>query len=241
MGLTLTTVVDGTTITAAAVQGYIETIETYLNEGIASADLQATPGWVQSTHVFKPEFFGSPDPRCELVSGDVHWRKYGDSLYTAAAAHYDLAKGAKVFIPGLQVSFKLNVARTVRVLASFAAFEWGGVGTVNEGAAGSGTVGRVADFYVHQDGVLLDATTRRGLFESGQTDPAAPLASTDVIGALVARKQISYAETNFFASAGQHTMGVYAVLKAPVVTGAAADWRHVFVLQRSIVVDYNMI
>lgn len=239
MGLTLTTVADGTPITAAAVSGYIQTIETYLNEGIAAGDLQASPGWVQSTHVFKPEFFGSPDHRCELVSGDVHWRKHGDSLYSAAAAHYDLAKGAKVFIPGLQVSFKASAGAQVRLLASFAAFEWGGVGTVNEGPSGF-SVGRVADFYLHQDGVLLDAVTRRGLFESGQAAPGAPSLSTDMLGALVARKQISYAETHTFGTSGQHTMGVYAELKEPVTAGSVVDWRHVFVLQRSIVVDYNV-
>ena len=241
MGLSLTTVADGTTITAAAIEGYISTIETYLNEGIASADLLATP-WVESTHVFKPEFFGSPDKRAAFVSGDVHYRIQGDSLYTAAAFHHDLIKNGVAYVPGLQVTFKCPANTYVRVLCSFAAFEWGGIGTVNEGPANLTDPPRGGQFHLHLDGDTFGpfgVTTDRNLYESGMSDPAVPAQGEScVVGALVARKQHSIAEYVLVSTAGTHTIGVSLTIPEPVLTGASYDQRHVFVLQRSIVVDF---
>lgn len=239
MGLSLTTVADGTTITAAAIEGYISTIETYLNEGIASADLLATP-WVESTHVFKPEFFGSPDKRAELVSGDAHYRVQGDSMYTAGAFHHDLIKDGTAYVPGLQVTFKCPANTYVRVLCSFAAFEWGGIGSVNEGPAALTPVPRAGTFKLHLDGAVVGGTTTtRALYESGMSDPAVPTQEEScVVGALVARKQHSIAEYVLVGTAGTHTLGVALTIPEPVLTGASYDQRHVFVLQRSIVVDF---
>lgn len=240
MSLSLTTVVDGTPITAAAINSYITSIETYLNEGIASADLLATP-WVESTHVFKPEFFGAPDKRAELVSGNLHYRVQGDSMYTAAAFHHDLIKNGVAYVPGLQVSFKCPANSMVRVLCSFAAFEWGGIGTVNEGPAALTPLPRAGTFQLHLDGSSgpFGTTTTRPLYESGMSDPAFPTQEEScVVGALVARKQHSIAEYVPVATAGVHTIGVSLTIPAPVLTGASYDQRHVFVLQRSIVVDY---
>ena len=80
MSLTLTTVVDGTLLTAAAVEDYIAKIERYGNEGVANADLDTAP-WVNSVHIFKPEFYGSPSPRTQLVSGMAHYFRKSDNLY----------------------------------------------------------------------------------------------------------------------------------------------------------------
>ena len=84
MSLTLTTVVDGTLLTAAAVEDYIAKIERYGNEGVANADLDTAP-WVNSVHIFKPEFYGSPSPRTQLVSGMAHYFRKSANLYTVAA------------------------------------------------------------------------------------------------------------------------------------------------------------
>jgi hypothetical protein len=237
--LTLTTVADGTTITAAAVQNYISAIETYLNEGIATADVSSAP-WVESYHVFKPEFIGSPDKRAEMVSGDLHYRLQGGSLYTGAAFHHDLIKNGVAYVPGLQVTFKVTGGTWVRVLCSFAAFEWGGIGTVDEGPAVASVAGRAGTFKLHLDGAVIGGTTTsRNLYESGMADPAVPAQEEScVVGALVARKQFSIAEYVYVSGTGVHTIGVQLAIPAPVKTGASWDQRHVFVLQRSIVVDY---
>lgn len=240
MGLSLTTVADGTTITAAAIEGYISTIETYLNEGVVSGDLLST-AWVESTHVFKPEFFGSPDKRAELMSGDAHYRVQGDSMYTAAAFHHDLIKDGTAYVPGLQVTFKCPANTYVRVLCSFAAFEWGGIGAVDEGPAALTPLPRAGTFKLHLDGSTVGGfTTTRPLYESGMSDPAAPTQEEScVVGALVARKQHSIAEYVLVGTAGTHTLGVALTIPKPGIGASASyDQRHVFVLQRSIVVDF---
>tara|TARA_R100001163_G_scaffold62015_1_gene52436 strand:+ start:3261 stop:4100 length:840 start_codon:yes stop_codon:yes gene_type:complete len=48
-------------------------LENWVNGSINEEDLKTDP-WVDSRHVFKPEFYGSPAPRVEAVSGDTHYR-----------------------------------------------------------------------------------------------------------------------------------------------------------------------
>lgn len=234
MGLTLTTVVDGTPITAAAVEDYIAKIERYLNEGVASADLD-TAAWVDSVHIFKPEFYGSPYPRTKLVSGMAHYYRKTDSIYTAAAFNYELGRESYVHVPGLQATLKIPEDNTrVNVNASFAAFEWGGSDTVDEGAtlAPSSVVSKL---YLYQDETQLAHTGRR-LYPSGAT----PTTDAEtVLGALVARKQICMSDSLSF-NAGTRTCGVRVAVQLPTKAGAMADWKHVFVLQRNFVVDYHL-
>jgi hypothetical protein len=234
MGLTLTTVTDGTDITAAAVEDYIAKIERYLNEGVASGDLD-TAAWVDSVHIFKPEFYGAPYPRTKLVSGMAHYYRKTDSIYTAAAFHYNLGRESYVHVPGLQATLKIPDNSTrVNVTASFAAFEWGGSDTVDEGSTLS-PASVVANFYLYQDETQLGHTGRR-IYPSGATP------TTDeetVLGALVARKQVCMSDSLSF-NAGTRTCGVRVGVQFPTISGALVDWKHVFVLQRNFVVDYHL-
>ena len=234
MGLTLTTVVDGTPITAAAVEDYIAKIELYLNEGVASADLDTAP-WVDSVHIFKPEFYGSPSPRTKLVSGMAHYYRKTDSIYTTAAFHYELGRESYVHVPGLQATLKIPENSTrVNVTASFAAYEWGGSDVVDEGSTLSPT-SVVANFYLYQNDTQLAHTGRR-IYPSGETPTTD---ETSVLGALVSRKQICMSDSLSF-NAGTNSCGVRVGVQLPTVTGAMADWKHVFVLQRNFVVDYHL-
>lgn len=239
MGLSLTFVADGTTIDATAVQSYIEQIEYYLNEGIDIADIDAAP-WIDSVHVFKPEFYGSPHPRVKAVSGETQFFRKNDSMYTAAAFHYELSRGGAVHIPGLQATLKIpedNVR--VKVLASFAAFEWGGSDVADEGGAAAVTPAAnstVGQIHLYQDEQRLEYTGRR-LFPSCSTPGG--VNEDSLLGALVARKQVCIADYLEF-DKGIHSVGVRIDINTPTVTGASPDWKHVFVLQRSFVTDYNL-
>lgn len=237
MGLSLTLVADGTTIDATAVQSYIEQIEYYVNEGIDVADLDSAP-WVDSVHIFKPEFYGAPRPRVKAVSGETQFFRKNDSMYTAFASHYNLSRGGAVHIPGLQATLKIpedNVR--VKVLASFAAFEWGGSDVADEGVtlipAANSTVGQI---HLYQNENRLDYTGRR-LFPSCSVPGGVDADS--LLGALVARKQVCIADYLEF-DKGIHSVGVRIDINTPTVTGAYVDWKHVFVLQRSFVTDYNL-
>jgi hypothetical protein len=234
MGLTLTTVVDGTSLTAAAVEDYVAKIERYLNEEVVSADLD-TAAWVDSVHIFKPEFYGSPYPRTKLVSGMAHYYRKTDNIYTVAAFNYRLGRESFVHVPGLQASLKIPDNSTrVNVTASFAAFEWGGSDTVDEGSTLTPS-SVVANFYLYQDETQLGYTGRR-LYPSGATPTTE---AETVLGALVARKQICMSDSLSF-NAGTRTCGVRVGVQLPTTTGALADWKHVFVLQRNFVVDYHL-
>jgi hypothetical protein len=234
--LVLTTVTNGTVIDATAVQGYIDQIEYYLNEGIDNADLDGSP-WVDSVHVLKPEFYGSPSPRTVLASGMTQYYAKSDSLYTAASFHYKLGRDGALAIPGLQATIKIPQNDTrVKVLASFAAYEWGGSQVADEG----GTLAPsyvVAAFHLYQDGVQFAHTGRR-LYQSGET-PGTD--DTSLLGGMVARKQICMADYVEL-DRGTHDIGVRVRVYEPPVPPSTSviDWKHVFIVQRNFVVDYHL-
>ena len=237
MPLVLTTVTNGTVIDATAVQGYIDQIEYYLNEGIDNGDLDGAP-WVDSVHVFKPEFYGAPNPRTVLTSGMTQYYAKGDSLYTSAAYHYKLGRDGWLAIPGLQATLKIPQDDVrVKVLASFAAYEWGGSQTANEGGALAPTH-LVASFHIYQNEVRLSHTGRR-IYRSGETPGGTD--ETSLLGGLVARKQICMADYLEF-DRGTHSVGVRVRVYEPPVPPSTSviDWKHVFIVQRNFVVDYHL-
>lgn len=235
MPLVLTTVTDGTVIDATAVQGYIDQIEYYLNEGIENADLDGAP-WVDSVHVFKPEFYGSPHPRTVLTSGMTQYYVKNDNLYTAASFHYNLGRDGALAIPGLQATLKIPQDDVrVKVLASFSAYEWGGSQSADEGGPLAPSY-VVADFHLYRDGTRLAHTGRR-IYQSGETPGTT---QESLLGGMVARKQIciaDYLEVN----KGIHDIGVRVRIYEPPPPGPGIDdWKHVFVVQRNFVIDYHL-
>ena len=61
-------------ITQADFNTRTEDIENYVNGGIEGLDIDKTK-WLDTKHVRSPAFYGSPAPRGEFVSGDVHYRR----------------------------------------------------------------------------------------------------------------------------------------------------------------------
>ena len=72
--------VDGSVVSSEAFIKKFNRIERYLNGKIShnsvsySKPNKAIQRWVKPQHIFKPEFYGSPDPRIEATSGIVHHR-----------------------------------------------------------------------------------------------------------------------------------------------------------------------
>ena len=70
----------GTTVEAEAFVKKFNRIERYLNGKMSHDSVNydnANPlkqRWVKSQHIFKPEFYGSPDPRIVATSGTIHHR-----------------------------------------------------------------------------------------------------------------------------------------------------------------------
>lgn len=231
MGLTLTTVSNGTAITASAIRGYVTTVEKYLNEEIAAADLKTSAAWVTATQVFRPEFMGSPYPHTELVTGETHYR-YTNADPARRAIHHDVINADQfVAVPGLQVTYQVPETLTgsapafiATILTSFYTYEYGGAGSRTEGA-------RCADFRLAVNGTTVASTERRLYTASRCTS------DFEEAGAFLARKQHSMLYFQI-AAAGVHHAGVYVKVYTRTASGSTDDWRHIFVAARSIVVDW---
>ena len=58
-------------------------MQCFLNGNITSSDISTTP-WVETYHMKPMRFFGSPAPRVEAISGDVHYRREKTSSHLYA-------------------------------------------------------------------------------------------------------------------------------------------------------------
>ena len=75
------------TTSSSEVQDILNESQRYINGGITSDDFLTTP-WVTTEHIFRPEFYGSPAPRVEMVSSDVHYR-YRPHDITERSIHHE--------------------------------------------------------------------------------------------------------------------------------------------------------
>jgi hypothetical protein len=226
MPTSLTILTNGTTVTAASLTGYVASIEEYVNEGIAAGDF-ASGGPIKSYHLFKPEFRASPDPAVTFITGMTHYRSGDANIYGRSMHHADLVGGtadsAYVAVQGMQTRIKIpgTAARNVKILASFYAFEFGGDGTPLDDATNL-----AARFALKTDSTLRGATFRDVYASSDGADP----------GYVHFRKQHSILAT-YSLAAGIHDVGLWVRVYEPP-TPATPEWMHVFVTQRSLIVDY---
>lgn len=231
MGVTLTTVTAGTPISWTALRSYIDTIETYVNEGIAYADLKASSPWIDTTRVFRPEFNTGVAPNAVFTSGETHWRTRSHAGRDRVVRHPEIntpsvagTAGSYIPVDGLTFTvqtptgFSSGGAPQHRALlrATWFAHEAGGDGTVDE------TTDRVGDFVVMADGTEYTST---------ESTIYTATSLGRVMG--VACKQYSVAYPIRFNDAGVHGVAVRLRLYAKTTTGATDDWRHVFVWGRS--------
>ena len=86
-------------------------------------------GWVDSEHIFKPEFYGSPSPRMTAVSGATHFRETNSSLANNAVLSAELTGSTFTPSPGLCTRIKLPYVAMTYIHASFYAYELGGLAT----------------------------------------------------------------------------------------------------------------
>ena len=99
MPLSLSHAAASGTINAADIESNIDKLETYVNGGIDATDY--TNNWVEGTHIRPPEFFGSPAPRTEMVSSDIHSRTTGIQNVDAFRLWEDITQDSYIPIPGL--------------------------------------------------------------------------------------------------------------------------------------------
>tara|TARA_R110000765_G_scaffold57485_2_gene112597 strand:- start:560 stop:1363 length:804 start_codon:yes stop_codon:yes gene_type:complete len=129
MPITIAPFVSRQEIKAEDLNDVFHKCEDFLNGGIEDKDLQAsmevggpTGGkvWCKTRHIVKPEFYGSPAPRVQMTTADVHYRKNLDArdiaIFTndlTGDASEDTVLGASpldfVAIPGLSTTIHIDV------------------------------------------------------------------------------------------------------------------------------------
>jgi len=108
MAISITTISSGAELTPASLNDVFEKVQEYINGEMESSDFDSGSAWVDSIHVIRPNFFGSPSPRVEMVSSDVHYREQFDKTYSFVLSN-DFVKQA-IPIPGLSASIYCSEA-----------------------------------------------------------------------------------------------------------------------------------
>tara|TARA_A100001515_G_scaffold37288_1_gene29334 strand:- start:874 stop:1674 length:801 start_codon:yes stop_codon:yes gene_type:complete len=111
MPVSISQLVSGTTITPQSINDVFQQVQDFLNGGIEKSDIVSTGSTLISPReITKPEFYGAPAPRVELVSGDVHYRSR-EPLTETLVIHNEMTTRF-VPIPGLSASIFVNPEST---------------------------------------------------------------------------------------------------------------------------------
>ena len=126
MALSFTNFVTGDSVSSSEIKSQLDSIEDFVNEDITSSDLTTSNGWLTRALIYKPEFYGSPNPRMLAVTGDIYHRK-SPAGHADQAHFHAMSNTAANPVPGLAVTFKVPRDNTlVSVYCSFHAYESGG-------------------------------------------------------------------------------------------------------------------
>ena len=128
MSLSLTPFSNGDVVNAGAVRAQMDTVENFVNTGISASDLQSSPAFVQTSHIFKPDFYGAPAPRSRHETAETHFRSGGYDRVDRVNFHPELSLNRWLPIRDMYVTVK--VPRTCRftVRAHCFVYEAGGFG-----------------------------------------------------------------------------------------------------------------
>ena len=226
MGLAMPLFGAGDVVSATDIVDRVEDVEDFLNGGVVAADLQASE-WVQSHHIYKPEFYGSPDPRAVAVSARTHWRERGHDCYDWSVHHSTSANAAYVTVNGLGATVHVpkmggGTDCFATVLVSFYTYEWGGLAVTDEATL-------VATFDLFVNGTKQTGTMRT-LFSSDSAVPPSTVRS---------RKQHNMMK-EFKLSEGIHHIDVRVKVEQPAsylpATGTSTH-EHIIVSGQSLLVD----
>lgn len=226
MGLSLGTFTTGTAISASDLNARVVSVEDFLNEGIVQGDLDSA-AWVATRHLYKPEFYGAPAPRCHAVSGDVHWRMapHHGGYTDLVVFHPEVVVGEWLPVPGLcaRIHIDSNAADvSMDIVATFHATEEYGVGAGVESNL-------AADFALFLDGAAIVATvTEREIFNNG-----------DALGERMGQQDkshvITWTKLEGTLTAGVHHLGV----RIRPSSGNQELVKHIIVRGRSLLVDLH--
>lgn len=214
MSTGLSTYTDATSISASALRTTFRGVEAWLNETSVQADLQSSPAWVDTQHIFGPAAFGGSSPRwegpsCEIVHDETDFTTYTRTIY-----HESAGTGVYVPVPGLCRRIRvMESSLWVQVACSFYAYH------LNASPfADTDETTLAATFQLQDNRAAVTATDRR-IYRN--------------YGNVLARKQIGIVADLTLAT-GVHDIGVYVRLEALSETDAM-----VWIEPRGIAIDLD--
>jgi len=107
MPTNLNKVTTGSVISASEFKSNDAEVEKFLNGGMIATDLDGSQ-WVKTNHIRPPNFFGSPAPRTELVSSDVHYRHRHSSLEQEFSGWKDVSLENMIPVEGMSATMHVT-------------------------------------------------------------------------------------------------------------------------------------
>jgi hypothetical protein len=235
MPVVLTTFAPGAIIDATVVRAKIQQVETYVNEQVAAGDRGSA--WMTANHVYRPDFYGGPNPHTLLTSGESYFRERSTDAATQSWWSYYLGNTSSSVVlpvPGLNATIQIpeaisaNGGHRVRVFASFYAYEFGGVGTA--GGAGVGNMDESGTNTAMSFNMIVNGSTQsmpKSVYKGSQTS------TLDQV-AFYPRKQVSYIR-DFALDTGIYNIGIGII---PFTPASADNTKHCIVAQGNLLLRY---
>jgi hypothetical protein len=111
----------GNVLKAQDLNDGFDAIENFVNEGIASKEFKDTvdytgssldpftkEGFLSSSKIYRPEFYGSPSPRMMAVSGQTHFRETPWAWDNSVAFNPNVTGEGGIGIPSCTTTIKLR-------------------------------------------------------------------------------------------------------------------------------------
>ncbi len=233
MSLTLTTFASGAVIDATVLRAKLLATETYLNESILAADRGSQ--WLRPNHVYRPDFFGDPNPHSTFPTGESYFRQKSSGDRDRAFFSYYLGTGIYP-IPGLSVPIQVpetlsqgtNRYRLV-VRASLYAYDFGGIDS-DPACDEVSNLAAAIGLWIPNMSPLIPSYLTHYVHKGSQTD-------ITYSGAFYPRKQISFCAC--IVGNGSFPVGVnnVALTVSPFVS-ATTVWKHLVVTGGNIMARY---
>lgn len=238
MPLTITTIPANATVNAATLRSKLMEIQHYVNGEIEASDRGTA--WCTANHIYRPDFYGSPDPHTTMVSGENYFRTRGVDPDDRTFFSFYMGTGPYL-VPGLAATIQVpedleqgSVYYRLNVFASFNVYEFGG----NDGAMDESTnLAATIHLGTSTNPTAIRDRTLRPVYKGSQTYV------NDYV-CIYPRKQHSIqwafaGNVNGLTTPGVQSLGLWV---KPFIPGALSppSWKHIIFQQANLIARYRI-
>lgn len=239
MPTSLTLIPAGATISATTLRARLLELQHYVNEQVAASDRGNE--WCTANHIYRPDFYGAPNPHTTMVSGENYFRERPvDPDYRTFFSFY-MGEGPYL-VPGLTATIQVpetleqgTYYYRLNVFASFYAYEFGG----NDGAMDEQTnLAATVHLGTTTSPIALRDRTNRPIYKGSQT-----YEQQNVV--IFPRKQHSIqwafpGNATGLTTPGVQSLGLWVKPFIPGTTSPAPTWKHIIFQQANLIARYRI-